>query len=74
MVNYIGTGYIWIPALLFETVICIQTVFKVQKKVFGTYRLGSRLFLVLFRDGVGYYVVSIIEVSLQLKDKFTHFS
>ncbi|PVF96085.1 hypothetical protein CPB86DRAFT_527252 [Serendipita vermifera] len=52
-------GYIWIPALLFETVICIQTVLKVHKKVFGTYRLGSKLFLVLFRDGVGYYVIIV---------------
>ncbi|PVF96080.1 hypothetical protein CPB86DRAFT_861362 [Serendipita vermifera] len=53
-------GYIWIPALVFETVVCFLTVHKTYQKAIRQYGMGSKLLVVLFRDGVIYYFIIVV--------------
>jgi hypothetical protein len=54
--------------MVFETVIFVITVVKLYQKASQTYTLGSNLLMVLYRDGVCYYFVSALEVSLLHRD------
>ncbi|PVF96081.1 hypothetical protein CPB86DRAFT_762859 [Serendipita vermifera] len=51
-------GYIWIPALIFESVICILTVLKTYQKAVNLYGTGSKILVVIFRDGIiSYFII-----------------
>ncbi|CAG8569065.1 13423_t:CDS:2 [Acaulospora colombiana] len=52
-------GYIYFPALILEAVICFLTVAGTYQKATGMYPSETNLFLVLYRDGVSYYVVPL---------------
>jgi hypothetical protein len=56
-------GYVYIPALILESGICLLTVLKTYQKASVVYKMGSSLFMVLYRDGVAYYVVCIIYIT-----------
>jgi hypothetical protein len=45
--------------MLFETVIFVLTILKLYQRAFETYRLGSKLLMVLYRDGVCHYLVRV---------------
>ncbi|KAG8860796.1 hypothetical protein FRB91_000583 [Serendipita sp. 411] len=50
--------FLWIPAGIFETIVFTITVTKVYRSFQLSRCLGSDLFMVLYRDGVAYYLVS----------------
>ncbi|PVF96079.1 hypothetical protein CPB86DRAFT_816676 [Serendipita vermifera] len=52
-------GYIYFPALILEAAICFLTVVKTYQKATDMHRSKSNLFLVLYRDGVAYYVIVV---------------
>ncbi|CAG8620953.1 9915_t:CDS:2 [Acaulospora colombiana] len=56
-------GYIYFPALILEAVICFLTVIKTYQKATGMYPSKTNLFLVLYRDGVSYYVLNLLEAA-----------
>jgi hypothetical protein len=53
------TGYIWLPPMIFETTVFLFTIFKLYQKAIETNQMGSNLLVILYRDGVCYYFVSI---------------
>ncbi|PVF96082.1 hypothetical protein CPB86DRAFT_527151 [Serendipita vermifera] len=52
-------GYIWIPALVFESAICFLTILKTYQKAITQYGMGSKILNVIFRDGIFYYLIIV---------------
>ncbi|PVF97481.1 hypothetical protein CPB86DRAFT_423819 [Serendipita vermifera] len=50
---------VWIGPMVFETIIFAITVLKLYQKASELYALGSKLLMVLYRDGVCYYFIII---------------
>jgi hypothetical protein len=71
-IQFMDTGYIWIPSLVFETAICFFTVIKTYQKAIKEQAMGSRILVVLFRDGLLYYVVCIVFLVPTVKTNALH--
>ncbi|PVF97477.1 hypothetical protein CPB86DRAFT_706987 [Serendipita vermifera] len=52
-------GFVWVGSMIFETTIFVITILKLYQKASQTYSLGSNLLMVLYRDGVCYYFVTL---------------
>ncbi|PVF97483.1 hypothetical protein CPB86DRAFT_785784 [Serendipita vermifera] len=50
---------VWVGPMVFETIIFAITVLKLYQKASQIYTLGSKLLMVLYRDGVCYYFIII---------------
>ena len=54
-----SAGFIWLPSMIFETTVFLFTIVKLYQKARETSHLGSNLLVILYRDGVCYYFVSL---------------
>ncbi|KAG8844784.1 hypothetical protein FRB91_002317 [Serendipita sp. 411] len=52
-------GFIWICPMIFETTTFLITIMRLYQRAANMHGLSSRLFPVLYRDGVSYYFIII---------------
>ncbi|PVF97484.1 hypothetical protein CPB86DRAFT_423997 [Serendipita vermifera] len=56
----VDMGAVWVGPMIFETTIFIITLIKLYQNASRTYALGSKLIMVLYRDGICYYLIIIV--------------